>query len=383
MGLMHKENIRGDRMSTIRDFGLVPGRLPAGKKNSIADVAGVKVGHWTLINETHRTGVTVILPRDEIYLHKCTAAVHVINGYGKSAGLIQIGELGQLESPVALTNTLNVGLVSDALVEYTIGEMERKGRKLRSFNPAVGECNDAGLNRITDRVVHFPQVMEAIRNASDHVLQGCIGAGAGMTCHDLKGGIGTASRVVKIGEEEYTIGILSLCNHGNLEDLTVCGKAVGKEIREKMNESAAEAGESAAKGAESAAQDGDKNGVGISQDIGSCIIVLATDLPVSARQLKRIIKRCGAGLARCGSYWGHGSGDIAIGFTTAHDIAEDEEKPILTRKILCEKYLEQAFLAAAEATEESVLNALACAEPVPGRDGEKRHALSEYIQILS
>ena len=360
----------------IRDFGVVPGRLPAGEKNSIADVPGVRVGHWTCRNERHQTGVTVVIPRQQIFLHKCTAAVHVINGYGKSAGLVQIEELGQLETPVALTNTLNVGKVSDALVQYTIGELEKTGKKLRSLNPVVGECNDASLNEITDRNAGYDQVAEAIMQASDTFEQGSVGAGTGMTCHDLKGGIGSASRIIKIGRNIFTLGVLLLCNHGNLQDLRVNGKLVGPEIGKRIR---AEQKEQKKAGQEESPAG---TSADYSEDVGSCIIVLATDLPVSSRQLKRILRRSGVGLARCGSYWGHGSGDIAIGFTTAHDIAEDETKSVVSRKMLNERYLEIAFLAAAEACEEAVLNALAAAEPVKLKDGSVRRALREFAELI-
>ena len=369
----------------IRGAGRIPGRLNPGPRNNIADVPGVRVGHWTQIDETHCTGLTVILPREDIYLHKCTAAVHVINGYGKSAGLVQIEELGQLETPIALTNTLNVGKISDALIQYTIDLLQTRGRALRSLNPVVGECNDASLNAITDRTAGYEQLLEAVRNASEDFGQGSVGAGAGMTCHDLKGGIGSASRQITIGDRIFTVGVLSLCNHGVLEELTVCGERIGPRIREQLD--------AEAKGIQDAApvlipaQKAERANISRDEvlshagDVGSCIIVAATDLPLSDRQLKRMIRRSGAGLARCGSYWGHGSGDIAIGFTTAHDIAEDETRPVITQEILQEKQLEQAFLAVCEAAEESVLNALAFAKPVIRPDGTVRRALLEFLPM--
>ncbi len=355
----------------IRGMGFSPGRLPAGPGNSIADVPGVRVGHWTQKDERHYTGLTVILPREDIYLHKCTAAVHVINGYGKSAGLVQIEELGQLETPIALTNTLNVGKVSDALVQYTIDCLQEQKKTVRSLNPVVGECNDSSLNEITDRTAGYEELKEAVKNASADFAQGSVGAGTGMTCHDLKGGIGSASRQIEIGGNIYTVGVLALCNHGVLEELTICGDHVGHRIREKL-QSEGGAGEICTQeaGAEKAH----------TEDVGSCIIVVGTDLPVTDRQLKRMIRRSSAGLARCGSYFGHGSGDIAIGFTTAHDLAEEETRPVLTLEVLQEKQLEQAFLAVCEATEESVLNALAEAEYVRRPDGTVRHALREFLK---
>ena len=166
-----------DAMSagTIRQWGFRPGFLEPGARNSITDVPGVKVGNWTLRDEKHNTGVTMIVPREDVYEHKCTAAAWVLNGYGKSAGIVQIQELGQLETPIALTNTLNVGLVSDALVEYTAQQCRRHGYELRSVNPVVGECNDAGLNTITERVAGYEQVMEALNGASEEFESGCAG----------------------------------------------------------------------------------------------------------------------------------------------------------------------------------------------------------------
>ena len=386
----------------IRDYGICPGYLPCGPQNAITDVPGVKVGHWTLHNEMRHTGLTVILPREDIYQHKCTAASYVINGFGKTAGLVQIDELGQLETPIALTSTLNVGLISDALVQFTQEELAAKGRRLRSVNPVVGECNDASLNqppaKREDRKTGLPDgklpgcelpdgkladpklpdperyhlpypcraagyeewklaLADARACSGMPMQQGCVGAGAGMTCHGLKGGIGSASRIVSIGGCSYTLGVLSLCSHGELEELMICGIPAGRRIAERMN------------GAKS-------------EDRGSCILVLATDLPLSSRQLKRVCRRCAAGLARCGSFWGHGSGDIVIGFTTAHDIRDNEMQSILEYPVLREGAVDAAFAAAAEAAEESVLNALAAAVPVTGPDGTVRRALREFEDLL-
>lgn len=345
-------------MPTIRDYGLVPGHLPAGPRNAITDVPGVRVGHTTVDAGSHHTGVTVILPRQDVYTHRCTAAAHVINGFGKTAGLVQIQELGQLESPIALTNTLNVGLVYDALVQYTADACAETGGKLRSFNPVVGECNDGTLSDITDRVIGRREVFHAIETASPDFAQGCVGAGTGMICHELKGGIGSASRMVKVAGRDFCIGVLALCNHGQLSELNILGRHVGAEIRRRIQ------------------------GEPRPEDKGSCILVLATDLPLSSRQLGRVCRRCAAGLARVGSYWGHGSGDITIGFTTAHDIHRGDAAEIATRAVFNEDKLDPLFLAAAEAAEESVLNALAAAVPMVGYDGTVCHALSEFADLL-
>ena len=326
-------------MPLIREYGLIPGRMPPGPRNTLADVPGVAVGHCTVRTPGHNTGVTVILPRADIYFKKCTAAAHVINGYGKTAGLVQVEELGQLETPIALTNTLNVGLVSDALVQYTADACAAHGTELRSVNPVVGECNDSTLNRIAERVVGRAEVYRAIAAAGPDFAQGCVGAGTGMICHGLKGGIGSASRRL------------------TAEELNILGRRPGAAIAARQ--------QAAAK----------------TDDVGSCILVLGTDLPLSSRQLGRVVRRCGVGLARVGSYWGHGSGDIAIGFTTAHALCADAAE-VETLPHLREDRLEPAFLAAAEAAEEAVLNALAAAEPTTGYDGTVCHALCEYRDLL-
>ena len=344
-------------MPLIREYGLIPGRMPPGPRNTLADVPGVAVGHCTVRTPGHNTGVTVILPRADIYFKKCTAAAHVINGYGKTAGLVQVEELGQLETPIALTNTLNVGLVSDALVQYTADACAAHGTELRSVNPVVGECNDSTLNRIAERVVGRAEVYRAIAAAGPDFAQGCVGAGTGMICHGLKGGIGSASRRLTADGRAFTVGVLALCNHGCLEELNILGRRPGAAIAARQ--------QAAAK----------------TDDVGSCILVLGTDLPLSSRQLGRVVRRCGVGLARVGSYLGHGSGDIAIGFTTAHALCADAAE-VETMPHLREDRLEPAFLAAAEAAEEAVLNALAAAEPTTGYDGTVCHALCEYRDLL-
>ena len=243
------------------------GRMPHGPRNSIADVSGVRVGHCTVDDERHKTGVTVILPcEDDIFRSKMPAAYHVLNGFGKTAGLMQIGELGTLETPIALTNTLNVGLVHDAMVEYMCRQGERRGYPVYSVNPVVCECNDASLNDIRHRAVGQAEVFAAIDAASADFAQGDVGAGKGMTCHDLKGGIGSSSRLVEIGGETFTLGVLVLTNHGCLRDLTVGGENIGREIERRIREDA--------------------------PDEGSCIMIVGTDLPVTSRQLGRIIRRC-------------------------------------------------------------------------------------------
>ena len=334
------------------------GRMPRGPRNSIADVSGVRVGHCTVDDERHKTGVTVILPcEDDIFRSKMPAAYHVLNGFGKTTGLMQIGELGTLETPIALTNTLNVGLVHDAMVEYMCRQGERRGYPVFSVNPVVCECNDSGLNDIRGLHVTEQNVFDALADCKADFAEGAVGAGRGMRCHGLKGGIGSASRQIEIAGKTYTLGVLVQSNHGCLEELTVCNRRLGEEIIAKRN-------------ARPAPEPNDR---------GSIMMVTATDLPVSDRQLRRIIKRCSVGLARCGSYFGHGSGDVMIGFTTANRMPAGGMHRVIPQQVLTEHTLELAFRAIAEATQEAVLNSLCCADAVTAEDGRVFESISQYL----
>lgn len=344
----------------IGDLGVRVGSLPAGPRDQITDVPGVRVGHWTLHTDVQHTGVTVILPRQEnVYLNKCIAAADVINGYGKTAGLVQVQELGVLETPIALTGTLNVGLVQDALVQYAIDTCAADGVRVRSVNPVVGECNDGTLGDNRTRPVGYAQVMEAIRTAGADFAEGDVGGGAGLICHELKGGIGSASRIVSYDGTDYTVGVLAQANHGQLADLEIGGAAVGPALQARLAGRAPRP-----------------------EEKGSCILVLATDLPVSDRQLRRIIRRCAVGLCRNGSYLGHGSGDICIGFTTAGGVRENEDRDVVPMRQLNENRINAAFRAAAEAAQEAVLNALVCAHTVTGVDGAVYYGLRDLWQGL-
>ena len=328
------------------------GRMAKGSLNSIADVPGVRVGHCTVDNERHKTGVTVILPcEDDIFKNKMVAACHVLNGFGKTAGLMQIDELGTLETPIALTNTLNVGRVHDAMVEYMCRRGEEAGYAVRSVNPVVCECNDASLNDIRHRAVGEGEVFAAIDAAARDFAQGDVGAGKGMTCHDLKGGIGSASRLVDIDGEVFTIGVLTLTNHGSLRDLTIQGENIGAEIERHIRED--------------------------TPDEGSCIMIVATDLPVTSRQLGRIIRRCSVGLARIGSHIGHGSGEVMVGFSTANRIPVDAG--CLDLRCIHESHIDKAFRAVAEATEEAVVRSMLEAGSVVGYSGKVRRSLKEFV----
>lgn len=342
----------------IADYGVQVGSLPRGARNRITDVPGVRVGHATVNDERHHTGVTVILPcEDNMFKSKLTAASFVLNGFGKTQGLVQIDELGTLETPIALTNTLNVGKVHDALVGYMAARCREDGIEMSSINPVVGECNDAALNAITDRPVEKEHVLRAIETASEDFEEGCVGAGAGTVCHGLKGGIGSASRVLEIAGGRYTLGVLVQSNHGTLEELHVMERPLGREIIAKRS-------------AQPAPEPNDR---------GSIMMVLATDLPVSDRQLRRILKRCAVGLARNGSYFGHGSGDVMIGFTTANRVPHGGMHRAITQQVLTEHTLEFAFRAAAEATQEAVLNSLTAAVTMTGLNGKTYESITKYL----
>ena len=339
-------------MKRIREYGIIIGNLAPGPLNKITDVEGVLVGHATKNTRDHKTGVTVIMPcQDNPFLRKLVAAAYVHNGFGKSQGLIQVEELGTLETPIALTNTLNIGKVHDALVDLMLERCRKEGAEITSINPVVGECNDPVLNKICDRVVGLEEVRAALEDATSDFEEGAAGAGCGTVCYGLKGGIGSSSRRFQIGEETYTLGAMVQSNFGSTENLMVGGLAVGKEIARLTEPTAL--------------------------DRGSVMTIIATDLPVSDRQLKRILKRAGVGLSRTGSYMGHGSGDIMIGFTTANRIPEQAEKELLSVRILKESALETAFMAAAEATEEAVLNSLAMAKTTTGHKGNVVHSLTD------
>ena len=336
----------------IRDFGYKIGIFPTGELNKITDVPGVRVGHATIATEGNQTGVTVVMPSTEnIYIHKLIAAVHVINGFGKSTGLMQIDELGVLESPIYLTNTLNVGKVQDAAVGYMIRQCDRDHVDLTSYNPVVLECNDSYLNNIKNRVVDEGVVEIALESVTEDFEEGAVGAGRGMSCHHLKGGIGSASRIMEINSESYVIGVLVLSNHGTLEDFILDGKPVGKDFRKRLN-------------AEKMAEK------------GSIIIVVATDLPVSDRQLRRILRRVPVGLSKTGSYMGHGSGELAIGFTTSQSIPS---KGVYSLQVMQEDQLDIAFHAVAESVEEAVLNSMTAGETITGYQGRKRVGLGEFL----
>ena len=340
----------------ISDFGIRVGSMEEGPRNAITDVAGVRVGHATVDYDDVHTGVTVIVPcGDNVYARKPVAAAHALNGFGKTCGLVQVQELGCVETPIALTNTLCMGRAADALVTYALHEAGRDGLCLpTTVNPVVGETNDGRINDIRTRSVGEKDVLAAIDSAAEDFARGAVGAGRGTVCFGLKGGIGSSSRLVKVGGETYALGVLVQSNFGRMEDLVVCGKAMGRRIASRLAEPEA-------------------------PERGSVMVVVATDAPLSSRQLGRVIRRSTVGLVRCGSHMGHGSGDVFVGFTTANSMPDSPAGGSSFLRVLPEPALDGLFRACAEATEEAVLDSLLSAESARGLDGTLYHSLAEFL----
>lgn len=316
------------------------GILPKGEKNKITDVPGVKVGHVTLSDGDIQTGVTAVIPGEgSTFRNKFPAAAHVINGFGKSIGLMQVQELGNIETPVILTNTFSVAACCEGLLTYMFKDHPEIGVTTGTVNSVVMECNDGKLNDIRARNVRPEHVLEALQNADTDFAEGAVGAGRGMSCYDWKGGIGSASRIIEIEGRKYTVGALLLTNFGSKKDLTICGRKIAQNIKEE------------------------------SRDKGSCIILLATDIPMTSRQMLRCTHRAQNGLARTGTITGEGSGDVVLMFSTANRIPHSSENKIRQTETVHEDCLEKVFRAVAEAVEESVVSSLMHAETVSGVRG--------------
>ena len=369
-----------------RDIGLVVGVLPPGRLDAITDVEGVRVGHATLIKgDDVRTGVTAVLPHGgNLFQEKVPAAVFVGNGFGKLAGSTQVGELGEIETPILLTNTLNVPRVADALIDWMLALPGNE--EVRSVNPVVAETNDGQLNDIRGRHVGREEVFAALRSAKGgEVEEGSVGAGTGTVAFGFKGGIGTASRVVPARYGGYTVGVLVQTNFGGV--LTMNGAPVGRELgRYYLKEDL----EPAPKDRTDKPKDRtDNRSAAPSLDSdradGSVIIVVATDAPLDARNLRRLAARAMLGLARTGSPSTNGSGDYVIAFSTApqNRIRYGETAP---RRFdaLPNDSMSPLFLACVEATEEAVYNSLLRATTVTGRAGTRVEALpiERTVEIL-
>jgi D-aminopeptidase len=340
------------------------GTLPSGALGTIADVAGVTVGHCTLAEGALQTGVTVIRPHQgDPFIDKVPAAASVINGFGKSIGLVQVEELGTLETPIALTNTFGVAALAQAQISAAIRANPQIGREWSTVNPLVFECNDGYLNDIQALAVTEQHFNDAFDNASTQVASGAIGAGRGMSCFDLKGGIGNASRVVDVGGNGYTVGALVLANFGRLTMLTIDGTPLGRVLAERAAQLAASA--TAAK-----------------PEQGSIIMIVATDAPLDARQLKRLSLRAAAGLARTGSVYGHGSGDIALAFSTAYTVPHAADFVTLP-PLVADARLDPLFRACADSVEQAIVDALWSAVSVTGRDGHRHLSLKDSVPDLA
>jgi len=348
-------------MSRLRDLGVTPGLLPPGRLDAITDVPGVRVGHVTLIagdgplrpgEGPIRTGVTAILPHGgDLFQEKVVAAVRTFNGFGKALGFEQIRELGVIETPILLTNTLNVPRVADAVIDYMLARNPEIGLTAGTVSPVVGECNDGFLNDIRGRHVHAEHVLAALQGATaGPVGEGAVGAGTGTACFGFKGGIGTASRLTQAG---YTLGALVQTNFGAREHLQISGVPVGRHFRDRLLPA---------------------TGPGA----GSVMIVLATDAPLTARQLGRVASRAALGLARTGAISASGSGDFVIAFSTANRRPHRPAGAVQTLQALAEEghaTIDDLFLAVVEAVEEAVLNSLTAATTMTGRDGHTLYAL--------
>lgn len=333
--------------------GIRVGKLPCGPLDKISDVPGVTVGHCTLADGGVQTGVTALLPHQgDIFHDKVMAASHVINGFGKTTGLVQIDELGTLETPILFTNTLSVGTVETALVKYMLDENPDICETTGSVNPVVCECNDSGLNDIRGLHVTEENVWAALADCRADFAEGAVGAGRGMRCHGLKGGIGSASRVVELDGKQYTIGALVLSNHAVFDDLVVAGTPIQSLLDAHIPPH---------------------------EDKGSIITVLATDIPLSERQLRRLCHRALVGLSRTGSFCGNGSGEIVIAFTTANRVPHYSEKAILPMGMVHDDAINPLFRAVAECVEESVLSSLLHAETVTGYHGRTVRCLSDLL----
>jgi len=349
----------GFAQQRARALGVAPGALTPGPRNAITDVAGVRVGHATLrLGDSVRTGVTAILPHGgNLYLDRVPAAIHVGNGFGKLAGSTQVNELGELESPILLTCTLCVWRAADALVAWML---EQPGMgAIRSINPVVGETNDGFLNAIRSRPVGAEQVRAALASAdTGAVAEGSVGAGTGTVAFGWKGGIGTASRLA--GTSPWTVGVLVQANFGG--DLLVMGVPVGRQLGRL----------------------GTVRSAAPRQDDGSVIIVVATDAPLSDRNLRRLASRAMMGLGRTGSSAGNGSGDYVIAFSTHASVRRESRALELTPRELANGETSSLFQAAVEATEEAIYNALFMATTVEG-NGNRAEAipLEEVKRILA
>jgi D-aminopeptidase len=339
-----------------RDMGVQIGIFKTGKWNAITDVDGVQVGHETLIyGDSVRTGVTIIKPHGgNLFENKVMGSVYVTNGFGKAIGFTQVEELGTIETPIGLTNTLNIFMVANSIVDYMIEE----NPDIRSVNPVVGETNDSGLNDIQGRHVTKKHVFNAIKNAKEGpVKEGSVGAGTGTRALGFKGGIGTASRVLPKEAGSYKVGVLVQTNFGG--SLMINGAPVGRELLKSSFSSS----------------------IPYDEDEGSCMIVIATNAPLSNRNLKRMAKRVDHAFGRVGAYSSNGSGDYVIIFSTANILSSNQKT--IKREEMKNRYMNGLFAATVEATEEAIINSLFMADAMDSKYGQiESLPIDETMKIL-
>jgi D-aminopeptidase len=359
----------------LRDLGFGIGHVPTGPLNAITDVPGVRVGHTTLIQGDGplvvgegpvRTGVTAVLPHDDIFYNRVIAGSFVLNGAGEVSGLTQVAEWGLLETPILLTNTLAVGKVSDAAVKWMTRRFPGIGTDYDVIIPLVGECDDSWLNDTVGRHVRSEHVYRAIEQAtSGPVAEGSVGAGTGMITCDFKSGIGTSSRRVVVGTDSaartYTLGILVQSNFGVMRSLRVDGVPVGEVLEPERADRARRL-----------------------KNAGSIIVVLATDAPLLSSQLVRLCKRAALGIGRVGSFAAHGSGEILVGFSTANKVPRVTSRMTAAIEVLLDEACDGLYEAIVECTEEAIINSLCMADEMRGPTGHVAPALplDRLTQIL-
>jgi D-aminopeptidase len=354
----------------LRELGFSIGRFPVGEWNAITDVAGVKVGHTTLIigdgplevgKGPVRTGVTAVIPHAEIFDNRVVAGGFVLNGAGEVSGITQVQEWGLLETPILLTNTMAVGKVSDAAVKWMTRRWPRIGGEDDVVIPLVGECDDSWLSDTVGRHVRSEHVYRAIEQATaGRVAEGSVGAGTGLITCDFKAGIGTSSRRVTIEGNPYTVGILVQSNFGVMRSLRVDGAPVG-EVLEPLY-----------------------FGPRRERNAGSIITIIATDTPLLSSQLVRLCKRAALGIGRTGSFAAHGSGEILVAFSTANRVPRQTSKMTATLEVLLDEACDPLYEAVVECTEEAIINALCMGDEMRGQSGHVAPALplDRLSQIL-
>lgn len=347
----------------LRDLGINIGKYPTGKYNSITDVAGVMVGHSTIIKGKGklkvgkgpiRTGVTAILPMNRNIFHeRIVGSGFILNGAGEVSGMTQLMEWGLIETPILLTNTLSVGACSKAVIKYMVKKYPGIGKEHDVIIPVVGECDDSWLNDIGGNHVKTSHVYNAIRSAkSGYIEEGNVGGGTGMVTCDFKGGIGTSSRKILVEDISYTLGVLVMSNFGSMDNLRIDGMPVGKKLTLKYT----------------------KEGKRIN-NYGSIIAVIGTDAPLSSLQLNKVCKRAALGIGRAGSYAAHESGEIVLGFSNANVVPRKSKKMIYRAKLLLEGAINPFYEAVIEATEEAIINSICMADSMHGHSDHFAPAL--------